>query len=548
MQETSVYSILGKWDKGVISAIPSEDFLYSTTNIFLDNGEISTGWGKSKSVIIDYKGRFQGAYIHKFGGKQFLLIGLGGKVYISELPHLLEWGELCVLSSKAPMLYFATIGECLVIQDGVNKPVVVYGEEVYSNHNVPRGTIMGVAYNRLFVKLTSNAFVASDIYLPYKPTNFSKFKESVYLAGGGALGLPEALGSIVGMETLQSVDTGIGEGNLIVFAEKGICGFNVAVPRVKWSDVELSKVLVKNVKPKGARALKAVNTDIYFIDGIGLSTIGYARTNVQKLVVGSTLSELAPSLFPRQTEWANKYSSLAFMDNRVLSTVSASGRYITDNDGFPRPEIYFNGIVSLNCNMPTSTNNIPVFETLITNYQPLQILDGGWIIQRITSNNVSKLEICQLKRTEPYNKASIVISNITMTKFSESNYVDYVNKRKLWSIYVDVSEVVGIVELTAYVKPTGSHYWQALDTRILSNKRALNSNTYGAYCERVSFNAKTGIKTSKTFDLKLEVKGVCKIKSITTYGRTVASEIDNSTYTSNLGLTNKNDDIYVYLN
>jgi hypothetical protein len=228
--------------------------------------------------------------------------------------------------------YFCTADRYMIIQDGINIPIIIedaVARRAVQTHDatqtvagvydhpetweVPIGTIMAYGQGRLFVvpKVLGNGldgrrfFYAGDIILATDPSTVLRFTETTYLSGGGAFGLPADMGFITGMAFLRNAGTGSGQGALCVFAEKGVSSFDVWKPRANvsdaygnlqqpgWQDVDISHVLFMDSGMVSPFSIIPVNNDLYFrgVDGIRSINFTVAETTQGVMMRNTPISQ-----------------------------------------------------------------------------------------------------------------------------------------------------------------------------------------------------------------------------------------------------------------
>jgi hypothetical protein len=550
MMEIDVFDLQDNWYNGVNAHIAVANSYYFAMNMYLEDGKLRTGWGVEKIKDLSISGRFQGAFVYLFNKKKYLFIGAGGVLYSCEYPYIENKIEICKFNSRADKIYFCQVNEFLIVQDGVNKPIVLLGNTIVPDHNLPRGTIMEFIHSRLFIKTGKYEFQASDIYLPYDPYNFLKFTENQYLAGGGALGIPSYMGEITAMKAVPTIETGDGNGYLAVFTRKGICGFNVAASRLSWNTIDISKVLIQNISTRASDGVLPFNTDVVFLTDSGISSLGVANQLQSTLLTASDMTTDANSLFYGNTDWAIEYSSIAKTEDYIFATVLARKRDVKDLDGFMRSEIYFNGVVEANTHPDITSKSTIVPESLIKDFDITtgelrvtinKLLDGCYFVGRDEYDN---LGLFKLEKTKTPLSALIELHDISLTKQSTSDYVDYINKRRLLSVQVDVGRVKRITEIACYYRPSNTIKWILMDKRKLINQTELFDNNQGSDFEDLKFSNSPNLPASKLYDLMLIIRGDARINRVAVNGKTIATENAPSTQLVKRGTVEKNNYAY----
>lgn len=206
-----------------------------------------------------------------------------------------------------------------------------------------------------------------------------RFTETTYLNEGGSFQIPSQMGSIRGLTFQPISDTSTGQGDLLVFGEKGAASFAVANPRDSWKNLSgFQRVALDNIGLVSDRSLVTVNNDLFFRSIDGLRTYRHARAQMDGFNMTPVSSEM-DSVMDFDTEGLLGDASSVYFDNRLLFTVSPRENYanIGDEPIKLRP-ISFQGIGVLDFNsMGTSAEKrSAVFDGVWTGVDALQLVTG----------------------------------------------------------------------------------------------------------------------------------------------------------------------------
>ena len=145
-----------------------------------------------------------------------------------------------------------------------------------------------------------------------------RFSETTYLSEGGSLQIPASMGKITGMIFLPVQDTGTGQGDLIVFCERGTASFAVSTPRDQWkSTVGFQRVLFLDIGATSHTSLVTANGDIFFRSFDGLRTYRNARAELSSFGQVPLSAEMNSVLNYDTKAMLGEVSSIVF-DNRLL--------------------------------------------------------------------------------------------------------------------------------------------------------------------------------------------------------------------------------------
>ena len=122
-------------------------------------------------------------------------------------------------------------------------------------------------------------------------------------------------------------DTATGQGDLLVFGEKGAVSFAVANPRDDWKNLSgFMRVALDNIGLVADRSLVTINNDIFFRSLDGLRSYRHARAQIEGYNTTPLSSEM-DSVMDYDTEGLLGDSSAVYFDNRLLYTVSPRENY-----------------------------------------------------------------------------------------------------------------------------------------------------------------------------------------------------------------------------
>jgi hypothetical protein len=216
----------------------------------------------------------------------------------------------------------------LVVQDGSNRAIIhESGTSRRSDHKkneVPTGTVMAYGNGRLWVAVNGRGFVAGDIN--NGPTSPLRFTENELLAGGGSFRLPSDTGDITGMIFIQTLDSSLAQGPLLVFTENGIFSVNVPVARDLWQTLEYPAVSTVQVGfgAMSHYSIVAVNGDVFYRARDGMRSFVLARREF-----GSWGNVPVSSEMHRVTKDDGqallRHCAAAIFDNRLLFTTALVG-------------------------------------------------------------------------------------------------------------------------------------------------------------------------------------------------------------------------------
>jgi len=175
-----------------------------------------------------------------------------------------------------------------------------------------------------------------------------RFTETTYLSEGGTLQVPSLMGKINGLVFMPVQDTGTGQGDLLVFCERGTASFAVSVPRVSWvSTPGFQRIAFPNTGGTGYKAITTNNGDVFFRSFDGLRTYRNARAELNGYGQVPMSAEMNSVLQYDSPNLLNQVSAIIF-DNRLLFTASPTVNYAgVSNTSAVKKPVTFSKIVVL---------------------------------------------------------------------------------------------------------------------------------------------------------------------------------------------------------
>ena len=174
-----------------------------------------------------------------------------------------------------------------------------------------------------------------------------RFTETTYLAEGGALQIPSFMGKITAMIFMPIQDTSTGQGDLLVFCERGTASFSVSVPRIEWKSTQgFQRVVFQNIGATAQTSLATDNGDIFFRSFDGFRSYRNARAELGTYGQVPISAEMNSVLSYDTTSLLNSVSSIVF-DNRLLFTASPTVNYSGLGATPKKQPVTFSKIVAL---------------------------------------------------------------------------------------------------------------------------------------------------------------------------------------------------------
>jgi hypothetical protein len=288
---------------------------------------------------------------------------------------------------RIPIGYMCQADKWLIAQDGNSRAIIFDSVKarrakttVDADHTeIPTGTMMAYGMGRLVVIVNQRDVAFGDLYgshnLPDPADSLILFTERNFLAEGFDAAIPFQQGVATGMIFFPQLDTSTGNGQLMVFAERGATSFFLSLDRTLWKSSSFQILSLLTTGLRGHRSIAVVNEDLWFRSDDGMRSWRQARSE-QSGWAHIPLSTNVRQYFENDMGTLLKFCSSMYFDNRVL--VSTSPMW---NNGRP---IHWGSVVvdfdilSSFGQTPNVQSTKPAWEGqwLSTKFLPIQLLTG----------------------------------------------------------------------------------------------------------------------------------------------------------------------------
>lgn len=497
-----------------------------------------------------HSGKWQGGAIYRWAGKDYIVFGIFGRIFMLDVERCYV-DEITPdgvrLSAVVDRLYFCQANEYMVIQDGYNRPIIVFGRSARvsacgddpEKPEVMVGTIMVFGQGRLFVVVDRKYFMAGDIYLPWEPERVLQFTETQYLSGGGAFGLPAWMGNITGMMFQPNVVSGTGLGALVVFAQKGVASFGVQAARSTWNSTDIARVLYQDGGGTGQDSLLSVGNDIFYLGTDGLRSLKMTASELQgsgALLRSLPLSRKVQSLVDDETAWAYQFASGAVHDNKMYLTAIARMRKVLNPFGVEVDDFYFDGLMTID--LIGHTNNPMVYEGITTGFNFLQVFEverfGNKHLISFIVDKENEINLCVRGGNELDNYISRQQCKLYTPAFSFQT-ATLIQKRFVYA-EVWLSELTGIVDMELLFRQEGYPLWMKSGAARFVSKNDLFGNTLSQIRQKIRITDEANGLSSEESELRnalvgariqfcLTWSGTCQIERIVFVSESQPEEI-----------------------
>jgi hypothetical protein len=441
---------------------------------------------------------FQGSGVWSLDAGDRLVFVAGGVVYAIEL-------DTMVLTTIAGGALLDSSAQCFVeqadryaiIQDGVSEPVILidesgtarqfsyaadasYGDPsndgydastdadfvaAPASQSLPTGTNMAYIMGRLHVvpryvpggtDTGKPYFISGDIVKPSRPADCLRFKETQYLTGGGAHGMPVEMGFINGLSMMRNSQQGTGFGDLFAFGRNGLSAFAVSIPRSEWTNSNIAQGLFVGSGTKSPWSIIPANNDIIFRALDGLRMVSY--TAQQQWQSGSLFNSPISTEVRKYMDDSDylQYVSSAFVDNHHLTTCEGTS------------DRYFKGMVHMDVgsmvNLGTPMTG-PAYTGVWTGDNFGQVLTARVGDRRVAMAFAEGIKVYIIDDDVDADNGDTDITSRIVTR--AYNYQDFIVRKKLQFVDLWVSDLTRDTSVTVYARPYGYPYWMELATKTL---------------------------------------------------------------------------------
>lgn len=267
------------------------------------------------------------------GGRLFKIIPLVDSAKVEEIVIKDESGVNLRNRKDSPIAYMVQADKWLIAQDG-NSKAIIYDSNTArravtattrDKTEIPVGSIMSYGMGRIVVVVNKRDVAFGDLYgshdLPDPSDSLVFFTERNFLSEGFDAAIPFQQGVATGAVFFPQLDTSTGNGQLLVFAERGAASFFLSLPRDQWKTSQFQILALLTTGMRGHRSLAVVNEDLWFRADDGLRSYRQARSEAAGWA-HIPLSTNVRQYLDNDSSWLLRYASGIYFDNRILMTIS----------------------------------------------------------------------------------------------------------------------------------------------------------------------------------------------------------------------------------
>lgn len=216
-----------------------------------------------------------------------------------------------------------------IIQDGSSKPFIYNGGTAVraTETQIPVANQMTYYMGRIWYAKGSQ-YAAGDIVFGPSGSAALGYRDSIlyntenlFLAGGGAFGVPVQAGEITALKPIANLNTALGQGELIVFTQNAVFATVVPQRREDWKNTTepLQRMIQLANGSFSQSSIVNVNEDLFYRSNDGVRSLAYAVRNAGQW--GNTpISNEMDRILLRDPQAFLPFTSGVNFDNRLLMT------------------------------------------------------------------------------------------------------------------------------------------------------------------------------------------------------------------------------------
>ncbi len=417
--------------------------------------------------------RFQGADCYqKDDGTGFVMAAIGGRLFrvaIQARNSVQDVSASDLNPPNRPQAWLQQVENFLVVQDGQSKPLIFNGSDSRraTMDEVPTGTRMAYGMGRLVVS-NGREYLAGDIVGGPSGTAAHgfrdaalKFTENTYLNEGGAFAVPIQSGEITGMKFTAQLNTGLGQGELVISTSNGMFTNTFPTDRDQWKNLSIPLQTVAQVSngSKSHDSLVNVNGDLWYRASDGIRSLAMAVRYFQTSLYGPgwsnvPLSREVTRILSRDDPSLLGYASAVNFDHRLLTTCSP----------YQTPQgVAHRGLAVLDFDIISSmsSQSSPAWEGLWTGLNTLKIIKGEFsgvertFIFCLSSDNL--IELWELTLADKYDNTTFPVE--WWFEGASHSFGDNQNLKSLQTGTLFLDQVNGNISVDVKYRPDQNPCW-----------------------------------------------------------------------------------------
>jgi hypothetical protein len=311
--------------------LPDPPYFFVPQNLENGNSEYVYRHGILQSAVCFNPHNGEDCIMAMIGGRLFRIIPGVDSCKVREVVIKGEGRDLRN-QNNLPLAYMIQADKWMIAQDGSSLPIIYDGNIARRSRTtgtvdeteIPVGTIMAYGMGRIVVIVNDRNVAFGDLYGSHDGNpgdSIILFTERNFLAEGFDAAIPFQQGSATGAIFFPQLDTSTGNGQLMVFAERGAASFFVSIPRDQWKTSAFQVLSLLTTGLRGHRSISVVNEDLWFRSDDGVRSYRQARSEPSGWA-HIPLSTNVRQYLENDASGMLKYCSSIYFDNRIIMTTS----------------------------------------------------------------------------------------------------------------------------------------------------------------------------------------------------------------------------------
>lgn len=533
-------SMLGGMDNRMHPSLIKDGSYVRAVNMVVNNGFLATrsSFAKVAEIPLSLAEPYRGSQVRQYGSTSEICLLVGNKFWVVDLftggkadrTGSANLAGTEIVTSAQAERYVVIVGQSMGFYWDGSTLTMLDGTQNQANEVLRFGTSLHYTCGRLFYipetidnsshtgwyDNNKQSLLAGDLFSTGTPANIFKFTEWHDAAGGGAIGMPASLGSMVALASKPD-QTGTGTSGLLVFCTNGIISYAVGKPRTnsvdagnQWYPVAvvvqpLSQASIVGsfgtVVANGVTALAPLgwtvsNADVLFLAAGGI----YSLNSIFRSSSWNSMNVEAMSL--ALGTWNRLFdagTSMAANQTRVFATANSSGgiykaimttnTLFTTTDQFGKQSALWEG----------------AFTGLPTRKIEVAVLDNQRKLVMTVERKDTMLEVW----TQTEGDLTEAVESRVYFK-----QIDVNNQTRMNFVELD-GELLTDCNFSVYVRPYGCYLWYQLgSTKTLANTAEHHAFSNVRFTLNESpYRTKSGANwNSQTWDVCVLIKGHCTLR------------------------------------
>lgn len=404
---------------------------------------------------------------------------------------------------------------------------------------IPTGRQMTYAWGRVWVAkgreyVGGNIVYGPDGGNPSSRASMLLFTENTYLREGGAFAVPANFGEITGFKAIGSINTALGQGELITYTQKGIFATQVPQDRTQWglTSNPLQRIIQLRYGTYGQNSIVDINEDHYYRSPDGIRSLVYSVRNSGQPGNTSMSHEVERALDADAQSFL-RFASGTLFDNRLLMTCAPQ---FSQSHG-----VYHRGLVALDFHPLTSIREKtpPTWDGVWVGLNILQIVTVfHQTVERcfvFVLNTDSKIEVWEVTKEAQFDNDGTGDRRIVRSlELRSMNFGQANGLKELTTGDIYIDNLVGTAEFNLKFRNEGQACWVNWEDWIECAKYKLCSDELGTcpptladYKEQYrpkhelltptdAFDPilSARYRSGYTFQMRLTITGSCRVKAM----------------------------------